>query len=310
MLLAAAIACLYLLDTMSLFHAPTNKRSTTFYVQRDTDAAMAVAALRNAGRLKEAALIEEIATQPQAIWLGEWNSDQTTVVSQVLSEAKGAAVVFVLYAIPHRDCGGYAAGGYATTGQYQRFVNQIAEGVRGRDAWFIVEPDALPELNDCLTESQQHTRIDLIRYASQRLSRVSSHVYLDAGDYDWQPASYMARVLVAAGINYDAGFSLNVSEYDSISQQEMYGDQLSALTDHKHFVLDTSRDGSDVPATTWCNAPHQLLGPRPTTSTNDPLVDAYLWIKSPGESDGNCGDGAPPSGDWWLSYALELAGAN
>ncbi len=29
-------------------------------------------------------------------------------------------------------------------------------------------------------------------------------------------------------------------------------------------------------------------GPRPTASTGVPLLDAYLWIKVPGESDGQC----------------------
>ncbi|MFI2791482.1 glycoside hydrolase family 6 protein, partial [Kitasatospora sp. NPDC018614] len=44
----------------------------------------------------------------------------------------------------------------------------------------------------------------------------------------------------------------------------------------------------------------------PTTRTADPLVDAYLWIKRPGESDGTC-KGGPKAGQWWETYALELA---
>jgi endoglucanase len=35
-------------------------------------------------------------------------------------------------------------------------------------------------------------------------------------------------------------------------------------------------------------------------------VDAYLWIKRPGESDGSC-HGGPPAGAWWPDYALGLA---
>ncbi|MGH7487297.1 MAG: glycoside hydrolase family 6 protein, partial [bacterium] len=56
----------------------------------------------------------------------------------------------------------------------------------------------------------------------------------------------------------------------------------------------------------WCNPAGRGLGSRPTTNTADPLVDAYLWIKSPGESDGAC-NGAPPAGEWWADYALGLA---
>jgi endoglucanase len=35
-------------------------------------------------------------------------------------------------------------------------------------------------------------------------------------------------------------------------------------------------------------------------------VDAYLWIKTPGGSDGDCHAGDPPAGGWFQSYALGL----
>jgi len=36
------------------------------------------------------------------------------------------------------------------------------------------------------------------------------------------------------------------------------------------------------------------------------VIDAYLWIKRPGESDGTC-NGGPAAGGWWIAGALELA---
>jgi len=103
-----------------------------------------------------------------------------------------------------------------------------------------------------------------------------------------------------------------------------------------HFVVDTSRNGQGpwiAPAGAnggasgassgdqqeWCNPPGRGAGPRPTTTTGDPLVDAYLWIKVPGESDGQCLRGTagpadpvrsspdPPAGTWFPEMALELA---
>ena len=77
----------------------------------------------------------------------------------------------------------------------------------------------------------------------------------------------------------------------------------------KHFVVDTSRNGngpnnmqafagapynqpSSVIATlasgNWCNPPASGLGLRPTAATGVPLLDAYLWVKTPGQSDGQC----------------------
>ncbi|SCE59467.1 endoglucanase [Streptomyces sp. Termitarium-T10T-6] len=47
-------------------------------------------------------------------------------------------------------------------------------------------------------------------------------------------------------------------------------------------------------------------GTPPTTDTGDERLDAYLWIKRPGDSDGTC-RGGPPAGDWWPEYALGLA---
>jgi endoglucanase len=38
----------------------------------------------------------------------------------------------------------------------------------------------------------------------------------------------------------------------------------------------------------WCTPPGTGLGLRPTTETGVPLLDAYLWIKTVGESDGSC----------------------
>jgi endoglucanase len=76
-----------------------------------------------------------------------------------------------------------------------------------------------------------------------------------------------------------------------------------------HFVVDTSRNGNgpnnmqsfenapyDQPASVvstlasgnWCNPPGAGLGIRPTTNTGVPLLDADLWVKVPGESDGQC----------------------
>ena len=37
-----------------------------------------------------------------------------------------------------------------------------------------------------------------------------------------------------------------------------------------------------------------------------PQVAAFLWVKEPGDSDGDC-RGAPAAGDFWPQYALDLA---
>jgi endoglucanase len=70
------------------------------------------------------------------------------------------------------------------------------------------------------------------------------------------------------------------------------------------FVIDTSRNAQgpwSPPAypdpQDWCNPPDRGLGVTPTLDTGVALVDAYLWIKTPGESDGECTRGLGPAGE-------------
>ncbi len=99
-----------------------------------------------------------------------------------------------------------------------------------------------------------------------------------------------------------------------------------------HFVIDTSRNGQGPwdysgsylnagTAQDWCNPPGRGLGVTPTTNTGNALVDAYLWVKVPGESDGSCNRSVsgsttdpewggivdPAAGAWFPQQALQLA---
>ena len=57
----------------------------------------------------------------------------------------------------------------------------------------------------------------------------------------------------------------------------------------------------------WCNVQPAGFGPAPTTKTNNTVVDALVWVKPGGESDGQCGmAGAPKAGEWFDEYAQML----
>src|ERR1044071_3253907 len=106
----------------------------------------------------------------------------------------------------------------------------------------------------------------------------------------------MARALKRAGIDHADGFALNVANFETTKDTIAYGVRLSARLGGAPFVIDTSRNGNGPAAKGhhhWCNPPGRALGEAPTLSTGQPLVDAYLWVKRPGESDGACGRGAP-----------------
>ncbi len=167
----------------------------------------------------------------------------------------------------------------------------------------ILEPDALAGMT-CLKAGDQQERVDLIHDAVRVMKAKGAAVYIDAGNARWVPAAEMAARHTRAGIAEADGFSLNISNFLGNTINIAYGSDVSRRVGGKHFIVDTIRNGRNVStAGTWCNPPGQLVGTAPTTNTGSSLVDAFLWIKTPGESDGTCG-GCPPAGNWWADYAL------
>ena len=277
------------------------------YVDPNSTARRQAETLRRA-RPQDAALIDQIARQPTARWIGDWVGDVGREVNSAVSTITGAGAlpVFVAYNIPGRDCGLYSAGGARGSDAYRRWIRSFAGGIRGRNALVILEPDALPGM-DCLNTERQRDRMALIRDAVQTLKAQRALVYIDAGHARWHTAETMAQRLRQAGIAQADGFSLNVSNYINNAANIAYGERLSRLLGGKHFLIDTSRNGVGA-ETNWCNPRGQALGVVPTTRTNHPLIDAFLWVKQPGESDGTC-NGGPRAGSWWNEIAVELSRA-
>ena len=260
-------------------------------------------------RPADAALMDRIAAQPLAQWMGGWNVDIGRDVSSAVSRITGANAlpVFVAYNIPNRDCGQYSAGGAGGADAYKRWIRSFANGIGNRKAVVILEPDALAGMS-CLNAQQQQERTDLIHDAVRVLKAKGAAVYIDAGHAKWVNPADMANRLNRAGVAEADGFSLNISNFLGTSVNVAYGMEVSKRVGGKHFVIDTSRNGQNAAdAGNWCNPKGQRIGQTPTTRTGNPLVDAFLWIKAPGESDGTCG-GGPAAGKWWAEYALGLAG--
>ena len=95
---------------------------------------------------KRQLLEEKIAKYPQALWLGEWNSNVYRKVRYVvdLAAEKNELPIFIAYNVPGRDCGQHSQGGLADKEAYQRWIRQIAAGICDRGAVVVLEPDAAP----------------------------------------------------------------------------------------------------------------------------------------------------------------------
>jgi endoglucanase len=283
------------------------------YVEAGSPASITESEWASQGRSAEAAEMAKIANQPEAKWFGDWSYGHGGTAGDVswwvgLATAAGALPVLVAYDLPWRDCGQYSSGGAASPAAYENYIRAMAQGVAGRPAVVILEPDALAELS-CLSPARRATYFRLLSFAVNTLtSSPATAVYLDSGNAGWQSASTMAARLREADVARARGFALNVSNFDTTASELAYGESIALqLPSAAHFVVDTSRNGRGrAPGGAWCNPPGRALGAAPTAGTGNPLADAFLWIKRPGESDGTC-NGGPPAGQWWPSYALELA---
>ncbi len=194
-------------------------------------------------------------------------------------------------------------------------MRQIAQGLVKRHAMVILEPDALPlfssSVETCPTVPDGWK--SMLSYASKTLTKSGAWVYLDAGHSNWTPYDTRPQVLKDAGIKYARGFSTNVSNFRPTSAEKTYATFLirglrKLGVTGKHYVIDTSRngavpssDGHDVINPTWAR-----IGKRPKL-VFDGAFDGTLWVKHPGESDGQW-NGGNSSGKWCTMLADRLLG--
>jgi endoglucanase len=281
-------------------------RGRSLYVDPSSAARRQVESWRKSRPVDAQVLEREIASQATAVWIGDWTRDVRGEVSRIVEGAarQQALPVLVAYNIPQRDCGSHSAGGAANADAYRKWIAEFARGISNRNAIVILEPDALASTK-CLSAAARAERFALLKHATQTLRAANAFVYIDAGHAQWLSAADAAARLREAGVEHANGFSLNVSNYIGNAENTQYGQAISRLTGGKHFVIDTSRNGMGGNGE-WCNAQGRALGTRPTTNTSNALIDAFLWVKKPGESDGRC-NGGPNAGQFWAEYALGLA---
>ncbi|MGN6406751.1 MAG: glycoside hydrolase family 6 protein [Curtobacterium sp.] len=255
-----------------------------------------------------AAAAQTIAKYPVAIWLGDWTQGATLTrtIDQAIAGAErtGTTAVFVTYAIPQRDCGGYSAGGFDEA-TYDAWVDQIVARVAGHRAAVIVEPDSLAMLsNTACSETLDAQRYRILAREVAAFTAAGVPAYLDAGNSNWVPPAVMASRLNSAGVQRARGFFTNVANYYPTAQEQAYAEKVSAVTGGSHYVIDTSRNGQGWRGT-WCNGPGSGLGTTPRVVSDGSGLDALLWVKTPGASDGTC-NGGPAAGKWWSAFAKSL----
>ncbi|MCT9140343.1 glycoside hydrolase family 6 protein [Streptomyces violarus] len=293
---------------------PKPARAVTGRLYRHPDSQVLDWIRAHDGDPRHAVIASRIAGRPAAVWFADYSPDTLTArVAAVTSggAAQGRVPVVVPYAIPGRDCGGYSEGGAPDLDAYDAWIDRFAAGLGSGEVIVVLEPDSVAQ-TECLSAGERADRFASLARAGRVLKAANprARVYYDAGHSGWNAPGKQAAWLRQAGAaspeSSDGIFS-NVSNFHTTADETAYDRRvLDALGGPAGLgaVIDTSRNGNGAPADgEWCDPSGRKLGRTPTLGTGEARIDAYLWVKLPGESDG-C-KGRP--GTFTASYAYDLA---
>ncbi|MEV0155210.1 glycoside hydrolase family 6 protein [Micromonospora sp. NPDC050686] len=249
-------------------------------------------------RAHDAGWLDPITRRPQARWV-DGPDDLPGLVRMVQgAEQSGSLAVLVLRYLPDRDCAGAGA---ADPAAYDAFIGAVVRAIGDRQAAVILEPGALT--GECFDDA----RAALLSGAVARLTDAGQYVYLDAGVPYRSDVGETAARLRRAGIDRAEGFAVNVGGREPTPFSHLWGLAVSDRVGGREMVIDTGRNvGKAPPADASCNPPRRALGYPPTTRTKLDRVAALLWVKPPGESDGDCARGEPAEGEFYPTVAWDM----
>ena len=192
---------------------------------------------------------------PQAVWFTDGSPKEVeSAVRKTMREAErqGRVPVLVAYNVPFRDCAQYSAGGATDTAAYKAWIDGFARGIGKSQALVIVEPDGLGIIpynttiygaadwcKPVVTDAQGNVtaapgatpaeRYAQINYAVDRLEEKAprARVYLDGTHSAWLGVGEAAYRLYAAGVQRAQGFFVNVSNYETTSDNTQFGTWVS-----------------------------------------------------------------------------------
>ncbi|CAM5436258.1 Glucanase OS=Streptomyces tendae OX=1932 GN=GUR47_32745 PE=3 SV=1 [Streptomyces tendae] len=295
-------------------YAQEEPRTTAARLYRHPDSQVADWVLAHPGDPRQDVIASRIAGHPAAVWFTDHTS--ATLTSRVRAvtsagAAQGRVPVLVPYAIPDRDCGGHSEGGAPDLDAYDAWINRFAAGLGSGEVIVVLEPDSVAQA-ECLSAGERAARFASLARAGRVMKDADpqARVYFDAGHSGWhapaEQAAWLKQAGAASADSSDGVFS-NVSNFHTTADEVAYDRAvLDALGGPASLgaVIDTSRNGNGAPPDgQWCDPAGRKLGRAPTLTTGMGRIDAYLWVKLPGESDGCRGE----PGTFTPSYAYDLA---
>ncbi|KAI3619305.1 exoglucanase 3 precursor [Moniliophthora roreri] len=296
--------------------------------------------------LQEAAL--KVADVGTFLWLDTISTIES-FESYLTETGENEIFGVVIYDLPGRDCAAKASNGELAVGEIDRYKSEYIDPIAA-----IIE--AHPDIAiAAVIEPEQQSAAGYregVQYALSSLNFPNVAMYIDAGHGGWlgwdanlQPgAQELAAAYTGAGSPSSVrGFATNVAGWNAVQQVPgefenapdgqynkaqdedryvtLFGAALAAAGMPNNAIVDTGRDGVTGLRDEWgdwCNVNGAGFGMRPTTSTVNSLMDAYVWVKPGGESDGTsdtsaarydsfCGNPdafkpSPEAGTWNQAY--------
>ncbi|GMF53391.1 unnamed protein product [Phytophthora fragariaefolia] len=247
--------------------------------------------------------------------IASWYTDRLTtqersdMVSGLLRQcSEDTRLSIVVYGIPNKDCAaGLSSGGSVkSTSDYQTFLKDLTDAIGERKVLYVVEPDALGLLTQDGGCGSSAGYLDNLKVAVSALSaNANAELYVDVGYWMLaygDSAGKVATVMKELGSSGRVkGVTINTSNYRSTDECAGYckNFQTAMVSSDMSCIIDTSRNYNGSPTSDWCNVPTAGIGKPPTAETGVSNLDYFMWIKPPGESDGECATGGTAAGTFY-----------
>ncbi|OQR80504.1 glycoside hydrolase [Thraustotheca clavata] len=226
--------------------------------------------------------IDELKKHSVATWYVDNGGDPITAL---MAACPTDTPVIIVYGLPGKDCAaGFSGGGTNNNANdYKNWIQSLANKVGNREVIYVLEPDAIGLLsnNNC---AAQNNYLSNLQTAMQILSS-NSHAKIYADVAAW--ADQGKAVSILKGLGKLSGIAINTSNYHANSEMITTCQSYASATG-LHCIIDTSRNFNGSPQNEWCNSKSGGIGVPPTADTGNSVVDYFLWLKVPGESDGQC----------------------